>query len=47
MHLLTRTVAGVVTTYNVGWIPIAISLLAAAGTFGNFALNLGIHFNWW
>jgi hypothetical protein len=31
------------TTYNVGWIPIAISGVAALGTFGNFALNLGLH----
>jgi hypothetical protein len=35
------------TTYDLGWFPVAVSAFAALGTFGNFALNLGIHFKWW
>jgi hypothetical protein len=51
MRLLTRaTRLGVngreETTYNLALFPIVISALAATGTFGNFFLNLGIHFKW-
>jgi hypothetical protein len=47
MRLLTRVSGGVATTYDLGLYPIIISGFAAAGTFGNFLLNLGIHFKWW
>jgi hypothetical protein len=52
MRLFTRVTHAAVaggqqTTYDLGWFPIAVSALAASGTFGNFALNLGIHFKWW
>ena len=52
MQLFTRVTHAAVaggqeTTYDLGWFPIVVSAFAALGTFGNFALNLGIHFKWW
>jgi hypothetical protein len=51
MRLFTRVTqaaaAGGQTTYDLGWFPIVVSGFAALGTFGNFALNFGIHFHWW
>jgi hypothetical protein len=52
MLLFTRVThpgvnGGQATTYALGWFPIAVSVVAALGTFGNFALNLGIHAKWW
>jgi hypothetical protein len=35
------------TTYEIGGLPIFISLLAAVGSFGNFLVNLGLHYHWW
>jgi len=52
MQLFTRVTHAAVaggqeTTYDLGWFPIVVSAFAALGTFGNFALNLGIHLKWW
>jgi len=52
MRLFTRVTHAAVaggqeTTYDLGWFPIVVSAFAALGTFGNFALNLGMHFKWW
>lgn len=50
-RLTQRTGDGVRTTYTLGTVPAVITVIisgfAAAGTFGNFLLNLGIHFKWW
>ena len=51
-RLTQRTTDGVKTTYTLGTttavITVLISGFAAAGTlFGNFLLNVGIHFHWW
>ncbi len=34
------------TTYNIGAFPTIISLIAAAGSFCNFLVNLGAHRHW-
>ena len=34
-------------SYEFGWLPILISLFAAAGSFGNFYLNLAAKLHWW
>jgi hypothetical protein len=34
-------------SYQVTFLPILISAIAATGTFGNFFLNLGIRLTWW
>ena len=34
------------TTYKIGAIPVIISLIAAAGSFGNFLVNYGVLHRW-
>ena len=42
------------TTYEIGRLPTTItviatacSIVAAIGSFGNFFVNLGLHYHWW
>jgi hypothetical protein len=42
------------TTYEIGPLPTTITLIATAcsivaaiGSFGNFLVNLGLHYHWW